>query len=413
MVGVRGRVALTVMVVAACLYSLLAAMGFLRIANGGRDAIRERIEAVLDQLEGHLLAGDGTARLSTPDGVIATAGSPDQAPAERAGEIVTVRLVTVSGRSLALVGRASEARLADSLQSLHRGVWIGVPVAVLVTTGAAWLAVGRALRPVSRITSLAAGIGATDLAQRVPVPDTGDEVAELAATVNAMLGRIEAGRLAQRRFTSDAAHELRTPLMALQGEIELARRDPLAAGDPLLLARLDRQCARLAARVDDLVLLSTLDEHPPLRVASTDVVALVRDEAGTDLPIDAGLAVVECECDAQLVRRAVANLLANARRHAAERVEATITTADGPVPRIWIHVDDDGPGIPPGERERVLTRFGRLDDARDADSGGSGLGLAIVASVATAHGGGVTVADSPLGGARVSFWLPGRGPSVE
>ena len=107
--------------------------------------------------------------------------------------------------------------------------------------------------------------------------------------------------------------------------------------------------------------------------------------------------------DRALVARAVRNLLANARRHAAERVVATVETAGD---RVWLHVDDDGPGIDPTVAPTVFGRFARLDEARTTDRGGAGLGLAIVASVAEAHHGGVDVTGSPLGGARLSLWLP-------
>ena len=107
--------------------------------------------------------------------------------------------------------------------------------------------------------------------------------------------------------------------------------------------------------------------------------------------------------DPLLIAKAIRNLLSNARRHAASTVQATITTDAN---RIWIHVDDDGAGIEPSRREHVFGRFTRLDEARNADGGGAGLGLSIVASVAGAHGGGVKVDDSPLGGARFSMWLP-------
>jgi two-component system sensor histidine kinase CpxA len=99
----------------------------------------------------------------------------------------------------------------------------------------------------------------------------------------------------------------------------------------------------------------------------------------------------------------VRNLLANAHRHAAERVRATVAV-DGD--RLWLHVDDDGPGVDPAQRDEMFRRFSRLDEARSVDRGGAGLGLAIVASVAIAHQGGVDATDSPLGGARLSLWLP-------
>ena len=245
-------------------------------------------------------------------------------------------------------------------------------------------------------------------AVRVPVPETDDEIQHLARTVNEMLDRIAAGRTAQRQFTSDAAHELRTPLMALQGEIELAVRSPQTA-DEAFLQRLEALGHRLAQRVDDLVLLSTLDEQPPLDLRPIDVVEIVRAEAATmpaggDAPTieivgDPAQAVV----DERLVARAVRNLMANACRYANHAVRVETATSDGTV---WIHVDDDGPGVAAEDREAIVRRFGRLDQARNADAGGAGLGLAIVASVAHAHGGEVVVADSPLGGARISLRLP-------
>jgi signal transduction histidine kinase len=107
--------------------------------------------------------------------------------------------------------------------------------------------------------------------------------------------------------------------------------------------------------------------------------------------------------DQALVARAVRNLLANAVRHATHQVRATVSATDD---ALWLHVDDDGAGIDPAQREEMFRRFARLDEARTADRGGAGLGLAIVASVAAVHHGGTEASDSPLGGARLSLWLP-------
>ena len=407
--GVRGRVVLTVLVVTACLYSLLGTIGFLYIADGGRDSIRERVSGVVDQLEAGLRAGTGAVSLFTPDGVEAVAVDPRApSPPFPSDDVKVTRTITIGSQTYLLVGHASQVPLTDSLRSLHTGLWIGVPLAVLVTALVAGLATRRALRPVSVITEQAAAIDAHDVSTRVPVPDTDDEVEHLARTVNEMLDRIAAGQQAQRQFTSDAAHELRTPLMALLGEIELARRSS-APPDPELLARLDDLAQRLARRVDDLVLLSTLDEQPPLERRPTDLLDVVRTEAAAMAVGDAApaIAVVGHETtavvDERLVSRAVRNLLSNACRHASGTVRAEVGTSDD---RVWIHVDDDGPGIPAAERELVLRRFGRLDEARQVDSGGAGLGLAIAASVAQAHGGDVVVSDADLGGARISLWVP-------
>ena len=406
--GVRGRVVLTVLVVTACLYSLLGSIGFLYIADSGRHAIHDRVSEVLDQLEAGLRSGSAAVSITTPDGVEAIAVRPGSNPLIATGDISVRRTVKIGTNSFELVGHASQARLTDSLHSLYRGLWFGVPLGVILTSFIAGLATRRALRPVSVITDLAASIDAGDSAMRVSVPETDDEIQHLARTVNEMLDRIAAGRAAQRQFTSDAAHELRTPLMALQGEIELAIRSPQSADEPFL-HRLAALGDRLAQRVDDLVLLSTLDEQPPLDLQAIDVVDIVRAEAATMPGGDAGPAIeivgdaTPAVVDERLMARAVRNLMANACRHADHLVRAEIATSDG---NIWIHVDDDGPGIAAEDREVIVRRFGRLDQARNADIGGAGLGLAIVASVARAHHGDIVVADSPLGGARISLRLP-------
>jgi signal transduction histidine kinase len=141
------------------------------------------------------------------------------------------------------------------------------------------------------------------------------------------------------------------------------------------------------------------------------VLEIVRAEAATmpaggDAPIvevvgDATMAAV----DQRLISRAVRNLMANGCRHVEHAVRVEIVNTDGDT---WIHVDDDGHGVAAEDRDLILRRFGRLDKARNSDSGGAGLGLAIVSSVARAHGGNVVVGDSLLGGARISIFLPNR-----
>ena len=408
--GVRGRVVLAVLVVAACLYSALGTLGFLYIADSGRRAIRERVAVVVDQLEAGLRDGSGTVSIVTPDGVTARALDRPSTATVAPDDVAVVRQVTIGPLTLTLEGHASQAPLTKSLRSLFRGLWIGVTLGVLLTAAIAGMATRRALRPVSEITELAATIDAHDDTARVPVPDTDDEIEHLARTVNEMLDRIAAGRSAQRRFTSDAAHELRTPLMALQGEIELAARGT-AGPDATFLARVGALGERLAQRVDDLVLLATLDEEPPVHRRPTDVLAMVHEEAAS-IPAGAGAPAIEIvgddgegQLDARLVGRAVRNLLANASRHAATRVRVGVVVRDD---EVRIDVDDDGPGVAAVDRDLVVRRFARLDEARAADVGGAGLGLAIVASVARAHGGTLVVGDADLGGARFALRLPTR-----
>jgi signal transduction histidine kinase len=151
-----------------------------------------------------------------------------------------------------------------------------------------------------------------------------------------------------------------------------------------------------------------LDEGRPLRLEPVDVLDLVRAEA-SPLPAITVIGVgAVVSADRSLVARAVRNLLANASRHAVGAVRVSVAAGDG---RVSVDVDDDGPGIDPNID--VFARFTRLDEARSTDSGGSGLGLAIVASVAAAHGGGVALERSALGGARVSIWFPATASVAE
>lgn len=402
--GVRGRVTFAVLAVTAVLYSLLGTVGFIAVANGGRDAIHDRINSVLDDLQAGVRGGSGAVRFDTADGVHVEVVDPALSElAVPADSVVVRRTVDVGGRDVELVGWASQARLNESLRSLHRGLWVAIPLAAIVSALMAGIATRRALRPVGQITELAASIDGTVSSQRVPEADTDDEVHHLAITLNSMLDRLAEAAAAHRQFTSDAAHELRTPLMALQGELELVATHG-AERDDEFVVRLQALAQRLGERIDDLVVLSTLDEGRPVRVARGSLRAVVCAEAQMLSPAptvtgNEGTA----EFDNTLVARAVRNLLANARRHAVDTVAATVEARDG---RVWVHVDDDGPGIPVAERVDVFRRFFRLDEARSTDRGGAGLGLAIVASVADAHGGGVQVDDSPLGGARFTLWLP-------
>ena len=400
--GIRGRVTFAVLAVAAVVFSLLGTIGFLQIAHSGRDAIVQRVGHVLDDLEVALRQHTGVLHIDTADGVTAAAHAPSAVPAPPPGQVVVTRRVRIDGADVVLQGQSSQAPLTTSLRSLFRGLWIGIPLAALICALLAGLATHRALRPVGAITNFAAGVPHSPDGGRVPVPASGDEIEQLATTVNGMLQRIDEGQRMQRQFTSDAAHELRTPLMALRGEIELAEKaDEL---EPSTAARLTGLADRLRERVDDLVLLSTLDEARSRRVEPVDVAALAAEEAtavrpGT--PVDGAAATTLA--DRGLLARAVRNLVANAARHARSDVRVLVETTPTVV---WVHVDDDGDGIDPLRRTEVFDRFSRLDDARRADDGGSGLGLAIVHSVAVAHGGGAVAGDSPLGGARVSMWVP-------
>jgi signal transduction histidine kinase len=289
---------------------------------------------------------------------------------------------------------------------------VGVPLVLAVVAFTTWRVVGRALAPVEVIRTTVEGVSAADLSGRVPVPGTGDEVARLGVTMNHMLDRLQQAQFRQRRFISDASHELRSPIATLRQHAEVASEHPRRIPGDALAKTVRTEALRLQRLVDDLLLLARADEHTvALHRQPLDLDDVVLDEvrhlqATTELEIDAtGVSAGAVDGDPDALRRVVRNLFDNAIRHAARRMAVALTEQTGTVQLV---VEDDGPGVSPEDRHRVFERFVRLDDARARDHGGSGLGLAIVAELVTAHNGTVTIGDATLGGARIEVTLPAR-----
>lgn len=302
------------------------------------------------------------------------------------------------------------ARIDDAgqaaLDSVRMTLLAGVPVIALLIGVIAWLAVRRSLRPVEAIRSEVAEIGAHDLSRRVPAPDSGDEIASLAGTMNTMLARLDTAVTRQGRFTADASHELRTPLASLRTQLEvlLAHPDRLDWRDACENALLD--ITRLQDLVADLVLLGKLDNAGPERLTpvrlSEVVESCLSGRQGVHAEIEGSPVVAG---NRGRLERLLRNLVDNAQRHTRTGVVVSVSTVDD---FCVLTVTDDGPGIPAEDRERVFDRFVRLDDGRARDDGGAGLGLAIVADIARAHGGSVEVAEHE-GGARLVVRLPSAG----
>jgi signal transduction histidine kinase len=298
--------------------------------------------------------------------------------------------------------------LTHSRQVLLRSLLVGYPLLLLLFGVIAWQMTGWTLRPVEALRAGAEQISGSGRDDHLPVPGTHDEIRALAETLNAMLDRLESARARQRAFVADAAHELRSPLTSMRTQIEVAQH--LGEGGPLeagLLAEL----VRLSNLVDGLLVLARSDAGAPpsgephvLPVADLLATVAVRHRKSrvpvTVRTAPATLAVEVVEPEAV---RIVANLVDNAVRHAATRVELSATDEDG---FALLAVDDDGPGIPDADLERVFDRFTRLDAARDRDSGGSGLGLAIVRELTRRAGGTVRLTRSTLGGLRAEVRLP-------
>ncbi|MEV8021253.1 HAMP domain-containing sensor histidine kinase [Streptomyces sp. NPDC086554] len=328
--------------------------------------------------------------------------------------VVAVAADGPDGKQTVLVGRALIA-VAESTQIVTRLLLVGLPLLLIMAAAATWMAVGRALAPVAAIRAEVEEISSAQLHRRVPLPHGRDEISALAATMNRMLDRLERAQTAQRRFISDASHELRSPVASIRQHAEVALRYPGRTDQEQLAATVLAEDLRMQRLVDDLLLLARADEDAlSPRLQPVDVDDLVLDEARrlrsamTGLRIStAGVSAVRLDADEQGLRRVLRNLGDNAARHARSQVAFDLAArADG---LVVLGVEDDGPGVPAAERERVFERFVRLDDARSRsveDGGGSGLGLAIVAELVAVHGGAVTVARGELGGARFEVSFP-------
>jgi signal transduction histidine kinase len=310
-----------------------------------------------------------------------------------------------------LVAASLEAQ-RDTVTTVTSYLLIGFPLLLVLVGAAMWVLVGRALRPVEQIRSRVHGIGVEQLAERVPVPTTDDEIARLAVTMNQMLDRLQSGQETQRRFVADASHELRSPIASLVAALEVIGIDDGDGSSVELHRVMGAETERMRRLVEDLLLLAKADDSG-LRLQRTDVdlddlleAELRRLRAAGGPSIEAVVPAVRVSGDAAKLSQVIRNLADNAVRAARSQVRFTLAEDAGVA---TVQVEDDGDGIPESERSRVFERFVRLDASRARGSGGSGLGLAIVREVVRGHGGTVEATESPLGGARFVVRLPVRG----
>jgi signal transduction histidine kinase len=367
-----------------------------------------------------LRLADGTVIASQqPDPFTIPIGATESAVADSAGasfdssmavpppgaQIVT-RVVDLPQGESVLVGVSPLDDVRASVATLVNALWWGSPVLVLLVGLIAWLLVGRALRPVEQLRATVETISRSTLEQRVEVPPSHDEVARLATTMNTMLERLQRSRDHERRFVSDASHELRSPLASIRAQLEVGG-DAVDTG--AIRTGVLADTIRLERIVGDLMELARSDETTarPERSVALDVV--VADEI-TALQRSSPIQITVAGIDDTVVRgrsdalaRVTRNLLDNAIRHAEGQVRVSLHHSDG-----WaeLTVDDDGPGVPGEAEQRIFDRFARLDGSRDRATGGVGLGLAVVRAVVEHHGGTVSYARSPLGGARFAVRLP-------
>lgn len=314
-------------------------------------------------------------------------------------------------------GERAVVYIANEFEPVHhteaavrRAVRFGAPALLALVAAFVWTLVGRALRPVESIRRQVADISESGLDRRVPEPALGDEVGRLARTMNAMLERLQRSAERQRRFVSDASHELRSPLATARTTLEVALTHPETTTPAVTATDALAELERMERLIADLLFLARGDEGSPATAGGpVDVDDVVRAEAARvrsrgRVTVDASaVAPGRVWGMAPHLEQAVRNLLENAERHARSAVSISLVSTGASV---LLEVTDDGPGVPVEDRARIFDRFVRLDEARGRDAGGAGLGLAITREIVVAHGGEVAVADAPGGGARFVVRLP-------
>ncbi len=285
-------------------------------------------------------------------------------------------------------------------------------VALVGAVAGAYLLLRRLLRNVGRITTTAASINDGDLDRRLGDQGTDDEVGQLAATFDAMLDRLQAAMVMQRRLLSDVSHQLRTPLTVARGHLEVLVRQNGVDYEEVrdTVGVVVDELEHMGALVERLLMLGRalepdfLDSQPlDLRTFLSELFDSVRVLAERSWFLDPVPDLV-LDVDVAKLRGALLNLLDNAVRATAHGdaigIRAAVRAGTG---ELVISVDDSGPGIPGDELPSVIERFRRLGNA---DRDGTGLGLAIVTAVAEAHGGTFELGRSPLGGCRAAIVLP-------
>jgi two-component system OmpR family sensor kinase len=315
-------------------------------------------------------------------------------------------LVAGEPRGVFVVASFRDLQRADTDAASFAAAIVGL-VMLLIGSALAVRLAERILAPVRLVTRTARSISDTDLGQRIPVRGY-DEIAELSATFNEMLERLEAAFATQRRFTDDAGHELRTPITVIRGHLELMGDDPEDRRRTVELV--SDELERMTRMVDDLLTLARTEQPDFLRPRVVDVdeltIRMLQNAKGLsprDWRLD-GTAEGRATIDEQRLMQAVLQLAANAVRQTNDGDVVALGSArrDGWI-RFWVR--DTGPGVPAPERDRIFERFyrGRSGFRR---SDGAGLGLSIVKAIAEAHGGRIELESEPGEGATFTVVVP-------
>jgi two-component system sensor histidine kinase PrrB len=394
----------------------------LKVAAGAPPGARQAKDAALLEGTGVFTIvrppfGGGKIAGDVPADALSLPAVPGYATHRLGGRTWRVVVARASDGTVAMLGSSLEPVLARVRTT--RELLLRLGLAALAAAGLAGLAIGSvALAPLQRLRREAEAIGVPGAGARLPSGGP-PEVAALASALDRMLARLRdsAGQTEQaldatRRFAGDAGHELRTPLAGMAADIAVLQDRSAALPEDArdAVAALAGQHERLTALLDALQTLALGDARTALAFATVDLADVAEEAVATarrrhpqrEIALDVGAVHAPVHGWPEGLRAVADNLVENALRHggAGARVQLGVRTADG---RVALVVDDDGPGVPVAERERIFERFGR---GHDASPGGSGLGLSIVAQQAALHDGRVEVAASARGGARFVVTLP-------
>ena len=351
---------------------------------------------------GLLRAPDGLADAAGEEtGELRVLSAPIRGPGQRLGTFrVADPLLPVEDAQSGL----NRAVVLVGLLALVASVAIALAIATLMT---------RRLRAMARVAS---AVGEEDLKARIGGRHGRDEIGVLADAFDRMLDRLERAFARQREFVSDASHELRTPLTVLRGQVELLDDETDPENRHRAIATVLRELDGMNRLVEEMLTLAASESTDLVRPQRIEVAGFVED-LRRDLPLlgerdytvsgtSGGMLTADPDRLQQVLRNLVRNAVTATR--AGDPIEVTLSARSG---ALEFAVSDTGPGIPPGELQRIFDRFHRVDTARDRGHGGTGLGLAIAQALVQAHGGWIRAESPPTGGTTIRFSLPGYEPA--
>jgi two-component system, OmpR family, sensor kinase len=358
---------------------------------------------------GRVVFDEGDSNADLPDALSAPQSVVDGGLHRYRFAVVPLR---VNGEAALLQDGADAAAVRRTIAHLRSTLLLVIPIILaLCVAGGYWMS-AWALTPVNEVTGALARIGARDLRQRLPLTGADDEARQLTEAINQLLERLERASASQRRFVSEAAHELRTPLAVLRSGLEVTLQRPRSAEESRsALEQAMGEAERLCAIAEDLLALARLDAEPGVPREPVDLSEIAAEAATMAQTLaEARHQEFAIAADRQIVvrgsagdlRRVVLNLLDNAVKFTPERgrIEVAVS-AQGPT--ALLSVRDNGPGIDPGDLEHIFDPFYR---SRTANGAGSGLGLALSREIVRLHGGAIQAANRAAGGCEIQVRLP-------